>query len=106
MDQKLKNQRYQESMKSLEEAYSKFEVARWFCLGEEDGRTRRAARGPINRKMLPEGHNDSRGASVIDVVCAQLLAFLHEEGYDLGMMRYDDEGRLIEMGKRPVKRKT
>ncbi|ABM20971.1 MULTISPECIES: hypothetical protein [Marinobacter] len=104
MEQKIKNQRFRESIGTLEETYSPFEVARWFCLGEEGTRTRRAARGPINRKMLPDDHKDSRGASVNDVVCAQLLSFLHEQGYDLGSMRYDDEGRLLEIKKRPVKR--
>lgn len=104
MDQKIKNQRFRESMEDLEARYSPFEVARWFCLGEDGARVRRAARGPINRKLLPDDHKDSRGASVHDVVCAQLLHFLDKEGYDLGSMRYDDQGQLLEIKKRPVKR--
>ena len=101
MDQILKNQRFRESMRALDEAYSPFEVARWFCLGEESTVMRRRTRGPINRKLYEDGHKDHRGATTNDVLCAQLMQFLHNKGYDLGSMEFDDQGHLLGIKKRP-----
>jgi len=105
MEQTIKNLRFRESMHLLDESYAPFEIARWFCLGEESSAARRKIRGPINRKLYDEDHKDHRGATTNDVFCAQLMQFLHENGYDLGTIAFDDEGKLQEIKKRPNKKK-
>jgi len=106
MEQLIKNLRFREAIITLDNVYAPFEVARWFCLGEENTSTRRKVRGPINRKLYEEDSKDHRGATINDVMCTQLLKFLHDKGYDLGTMEFDDEGRLLGMKKRPPLKKS
>jgi len=106
MEQTIKNTRFRNAMRKLDTAYAPFEVARWFCLGEENSATRRKARGPITRKLYEEDHKDHRGATINDVLCVQLMEFLHDKGFDLGTMTFDDQGKLLDIKKRPAIKKS
>ena len=102
MNQKAKNERYTECVRELQASYTPFEMARWFALGKDDSATLRNALSPISRKILPEGNENKRNVTVMDVVCIQLLAFLDGEGYDLSTLRFDEECRLVQLNKRPL----
>lgn len=89
-------------MQALESEYAGFEITRWFCLGAEQRRNILQMRTSLNRKNRPEGDPSLRGTSYQDAVAIQLLAFLDSEGYDLESIRYDEQGRLQPIAKRPV----
>lgn len=106
MDQKIKNRVYSDAIRNLQEWYPQFELARWFSLGDSSTDAKRIARTVINRKMYPEGHAQKRGANVSDVLAAGLLDYLHQEGYDISTLRFDESGKVIELKQRPINRKT
>lgn len=102
MTQKDKNDRVREVVAKMSLRYAPFEIARWFSLGDESTRNLRSLRVALNRKTLSEGDKDLRGSTTADVVCWQLIDFLEREGYDLGTIQWDVEGRLIGIRKGPT----
>lgn len=103
MKPEIKNEEFRSLMTALESDYSAFDVARWFCLGEDNTAQLRSARSNLNRKLVADGDKWHRNTSVADVLVAELLGFLDANGYDLNRIERDEEGRLITIHKRPIK---
>jgi len=86
----------------LADRYGAFEVARWFLLGREESSAKQSMRSAMNAKCRPPGSKARKGVTYADALAIQLLVFLDRNGYDLGGMRFDGQGWLLDIQKRPI----
>lgn len=54
----------------------------------------------VHKKERPEGMASSRGVSMPEALAAQLLLFMHEEGYNLLEICFDESGRMVHRPRR------
>ena len=78
-------------------ALSDTEWARLMSVGAPGGERE------VHKKERPEGMTSSRGVSMPEALAAQLLLFLHEEGYCLSTVSFDEDGRMTQGPKRAQK---
>jgi hypothetical protein len=71
-----------------------YEWARLMHLGESGGMRE------VHKKERPSDMQSSRGVSMPEALAAQLLAFLHDEGYDLLSVEFDADGKLVVIPRR------
>ena len=72
---------------------SEVDWARLMCVGALGGERE------VHKKERPEGMASSRGVSMPEALAAQLLLFLHEQGYNINEAVFNDGGVLVSIPK-------
>jgi hypothetical protein len=91
---------YAEALPVLTDFYGAFTVAGLFLLGAGANKDRSSVRSGMNAKCRPPGAKARESVSQSDVLPVQLLCVLHNDGFDLGDVEFDDAGKLKSIPRR------
>lgn len=59
--------------------------------------------GHKENPLPPASNNTSKGVNKAEALAAQLLAFIHDQGFDIQAMTFDAQGKILEIPKRAGK---
>lgn len=77
---------------------TKISWGRIFALGNE--RNTAQVVGHKENPIKPGTGSTSKGVNMSEALAAQLLKVLHDDGYDVSAMRFDDSGRILSIPKK------